>query len=171
MKIAYSLVFILAFCAQAGAQQVPVSTGTVTAAPAPKKRAPRKKAAVAPAPAQAQKAAAPEAPKTVKKAPPVEEEEPGAVLIDPRSDEDRSGRFTANNAGAEADTEEANAPNGIPASYGQLKGTLNDAGRSLLIFENADGEITFVQVFIGKSAVSWRTISNIRRGGGEASAE
>ena len=153
MKIACSLVLILAFCAQADAQQVPVSTGTVTAAPAPKKRTPRKKAAPAPA---VQKAA--------QKAPPVEEEEPGAVMIDPRPDEDRSGRFTGGGAGGEADTEEMIAPGGMPASYGPLKGSLSDAGRSLLVFENEEGDISFVQVFIGKSAVTWKLISTVRRG-------
>lgn len=178
MKIACSLVFILAFCAQAGAQQVTASTGAVTASPAPKKRAPRKKAApapiqvqtAAPAPGKVQQAAAPAAPKTVKQAPPVEEEEPGAVMIDPRSDEDRSDRFTDSNAGAQADTEEAPAPNGMPVSYGQLKGSLSDAGRSLLVFEGEEGEISFVQVFIGKSAVTWKLISKIPRSNA-ASAE
>jgi hypothetical protein len=183
MKIACSLVFILAFCAPAGAQQVTASTGAVIAAPAPHKRTSRKKAAPVPgeaqkaapasgqaqaaaaAPAQAQKAAVPAVQKAVQKAPPAEEEEPGAVMIDPRSDEDRSGRFTDNNAGGEAETEEAAAPGGMPVSYGQLKGSLNDAGRSLLVFENEDGEIAFVQVFIGKKAVTWKLISTIRRGG------
>jgi len=190
MNIACSLVFVLAFCAQAGAQQVPVATGTVIAAPAPKKRAPKRKV-VAPAPMQAQnaattvptqaqnaspaqqpapKAAAPAVKKVVQKAPPVEEEEPGAVMIDPRSDEDRSGRFTDNEARGEAETDEAPAPNGMPAAYGPLKGALTDAGRSLLVFENEDGEISFVQVFIGKSAVTWKLISRIPRANA-ASAE
>ena len=178
MNIVCSLVLVLAFCAQAGAQQVPVSTGTKIAESAPKKRAPGKKAAPVPvkvqtaatvpgqaaaaAPAQARKAAAPAARKPVKKAPPPEEEEPGAVMIDTRSDEDRSGRFTDSGAGGEAG--EPAAPGGMPVSYGQLKGSLNDAGRSLLVFENADGEIAFVQVFVGKNAVTWKLISTIRRG-------
>lgn len=181
MKIACSLAFILAVCAQAGAQQVPASTGTVIAAPAPKKRAPKKQAApapvqvqaAAPAPGQGQPAAAapvpakgvaaPAAPKAVKKAPPAEEEEPGAVMIDIRSDEDRSGRLAGSDAREEAGTTAADVPGGMPAAYGRLKGSLNDAGRSLLVFENEAGEITFIQVFIGKSAVTWKLISNISR--------
>ncbi len=189
MKITCSLIFVLAFCAQAGAQQVPIATDAMIAAPAPKKRAPKRKV-VAPAPMQAQnaatapaqaqnaspaqqpapKASAPAVQKAVQKAPPAEEEEPGAVMIDPRSDEDRSGRFTDNEARGEAETEEPAAPNGMPAAYGPLKGALNDAGRSLLVFENEDGEISFVQVFIGKSAVTWKLISRIPRANA-ASAE
>ena len=54
-------------------------------------------------------------------------------------------------------------PGGIPASYGQLKGAINDSGRSLLTFESDDGTISFVQIFVGKSAVSWKLISRIYR--------
>ena len=51
----------------------------------------------------------------------------------------------------------------MPASYGQLKGTLSDGGRSLLVFESDDGTISFVQIFTGKNAVSWKLVSRIYR--------
>jgi len=183
MKIVYCFVLILALpvCrlsaadaakpeAVKAAAQPSVSTGTATPAPAAHKKAAKHKAEAAPRqdkPAAAQAVstaavkAAPAAQKPAVKAP-VEEEGEGAVMIDSKSDEDRSGRFRDNEPAPEAD--DTNVPGGMPAAYGQLKGALTDGGRSLLVFEGEDGEITFVQVFIGKNAVSWKLISSIRRG-------
>jgi len=162
MKTICGLVFILvlAVCRPgisnaasepAGAQKTLISTGTVSAAPVAQKQAPK------------QKTVPPAAQKNIKKAAPAEEEGEGAVMIDSRSDEDRSDRFNDNEAKADAETDEMIVPGGMPASYGQLKGAFNDGGRSLLVFENEDGLMAFVQVFFGKNEVTWKLVSKISR--------
>ncbi|OGS06460.1 MAG: hypothetical protein A2270_07175 [Elusimicrobia bacterium RIFOXYA12_FULL_51_18] len=162
MKNIYGLVFILVLAVfrpaisnaasePAGAQKILISTGTASAAPAAQKQAPK------------QKAVPPAARKNIQKAAPAEEEGEGAVMIDSRSDDDRSGRFDDNEAKADAETEEVNVPGGMPSSYGQLKGAFNDGGRSLLVFENEDGLMALVQIFLGKSEVTWKLVSKIPR--------
>jgi hypothetical protein len=55
-------------------------------------------------------------------------------------------------------------PGGIPASYGQCKGVMNDGGRTLLVFESADdGAISFVQVTLGKAGAAWKLVDRIYR--------
>ncbi len=161
MKTALSLAFILFLAAPAGAQEEAVSTGTVTAVH-PHVRQSLKRKAVS-----AQKESNKSAPvvlQTEKKEPArgAQSEEEGAVMIDARGDEDYSGRFSDNEP-AVAEPEDPVVPGGMPASYGQLKGTLNDGGRNLLVFENEEGSISFVQIFAGKSAVSWKLVSRIYR--------
>ena len=155
MKIVLSLlglVSMLLLTAPAGAQQVAASTVTVTGVQSPAKQPSGRKTAAAQN--QAGK-------KELSRGDQFEEE--GAVMIDDRNDEDYSGRFADNESAAAAEPEERAVPGGMPASYGQLKGTLNDGGRSLLVFENEDGTISFVQIFAGKNAVSWKLVSRIYR--------
>ena len=130
------------------AQHISASTAAVSAAQAPQKQQQKPKAAPA-----------------VKKAAPSEEEGEGAVMIDSKSDEDRSGRFSAKADADDTDNvaEETPVPGGLPSSYGQLKGVMNEAGKNLLVFESDDGAITFVQVFVGKNSVSWKLVSKIVR--------
>lgn len=133
-------------------------------APATKaKSAPAAPAAAAPvttAQAAPKPAAAP-----VKKTEPVkpaakaaEEQEESMVMIDDKADPDYS-RVSS----ADADEQPA-VPGGIPASYGQCKGVMNDGGRTLLVFESADdGTISFVQVTLGKTGAAWKLADRIYR--------
>ncbi len=83
------------------------------------------------------------------------------VMIDSKADIEDTGRFSAA-SGREQD--EPAVSGGIPASYGQCKGVVNDGGRSLLVFESAeDGTISFVQVAAGKSKVAWKLVDRIPR--------
>ncbi len=176
MTTILSLAFVLFLAAPAGAQQA-ASTGTVTAVQPPAKRVPKRKAVPAPkedkknlpAPVQTGKkepagreqssfapgASKGQGPAKLARSGADQAEEEGAVMIDVRSGEDYSGNFSAD--------ESAAVPGGMPASYGQLKGTLADGGRSLLVFENEEGVVSFVQIVAGKDAVSWKLISRIYR--------
>ena len=121
--------------------------------------------------ADAKKAAAPVPAKPAAKpaAKPVEEAEESVVMVDskPDAEPEEGGRFAAGAYGAEQ--EETAVPKGIPASYGQCKGVLNEGARSILIFESPDdGEITFVQVTFGKGGVSWKKLDSLKRYGAEA---
>jgi hypothetical protein len=103
----------------------------------------------APRPAPAEKPAAKQA----------EEPEESMVMIDDRSETAATGAARA------SDSEEpAAVPGGIPSSYGQCKGVVNDGGRSLLVFESADdGALSFVQVVFGKTGVSWKLVAALPR--------
>lgn len=88
--------------------------------------------------------------------------EESGVMIDSRSDGEETGRFAAS---ASREEREDPAAGGLPSSYGQLKGVMSDAGRSLLVFESPDdGSITFVQVTIGKNNAAWKLVDRIHRG-------
>jgi hypothetical protein len=83
------------------------------------------------------------------------------VMIDSKSDPEETGRFSAAQRG---EPEDIVAPAGLPASYGQCKGVINEGGRSILVFESTeDGSITFVQVTPGKNSVSWRLVDRVQR--------
>ncbi|MGD9642533.1 MAG: hypothetical protein AB7V08_07310 [Elusimicrobiales bacterium] len=88
----------------------------------------------------------------------VEEQEESMVMIDDKTESDYS-------RGASADADEQPAvPGGIPSSYGQCKGVMNDGGRTLLVFESADdGSISFVQVTLGKTGAAWKLVDRIHR--------
>jgi hypothetical protein len=154
---------LLAVCSgQALAQEAqPAAQPEKPAAAAPRKRAPAK---VKPAPAKEAAAPAP-AKKSVRQEPakPAEEPEESVVMIDSKAEPEETGRFNA--AGYAPDQDEAPAvPGGMPASYGQLKGVMNDGGRSLLVMESPDdGAITFVLVTAGKAGISWKLVDRIPR--------
>ena len=145
-----SLTFISYLAAPAGAQQAVTSTGTVNSMQSLSRQTPKRR----PAQAQTEK-------KSLARGEQAEEE--GAVMIDDKSDEDSSGSFSDNDTAAPEEREAPSARGGLPASYGQLKGTLNDGGRNLLVFENEDGVISFVQIFAGKNSVAWKLMSRIYR--------
>ncbi|MBU2575216.1 MAG: hypothetical protein KKH28_14195 [Elusimicrobia bacterium] len=92
-----------------------------------------------------------------------QEADEGSVMIDSKADEDSADQPEYDRPPAE--TEDANLPAGMPASYGQLKGAFDDGGRNILVFENEEGVMAFVQVFVGKNAISWKLISRTRRSG------
>lgn len=95
--------------------------------------------------------------------PAAEEPEEAMVMIDSKSEPEETGRFSAAAFSQEPDDAPA-VPGGLPSSYGQLKGVMNDGGRTLLVLESPDdGAITFVQVTAGKSSVSWKLLDRIPR--------
>ncbi len=114
--------------------------------------------------AAAQQAAPAAQPKKAVKAQDQDSEE-AVVMIDSKADQDDED--AADNYGAEPRKPEV--PGGLPVSYGQCKGVINEPGRSVLVFESPDdGEIYFVQVTVGKTKVSWKLIDSIRRSGSTA---
>lgn len=94
----------------------------------------------------------PEAP-----AKPADDADEAGVMIDSKTDMDDSADYSAAYA-------ESAGNGGVPSSYGQCKGVMNEGGRSLLVFESSeDGTLSFVQVTTGKSGVSWKLIGRIPR--------
>lgn len=135
--------------------QTPVAKAKPAAAK-PAAAAPVTTAQAAPKPAAAAPAKKTEPVKPAAKA--VEEQEESMVMIDDKADSDYS-RVSS----ADADEQPA-VPGGIPASYGQCKGVMNDGGRTLLVFESADdGAISFVQVTLGKTGAAWKLADRIYR--------
>lgn len=162
------LVFAPFPSAAAGAQQAAVSAGTELSRGASKGQGPAKPGLSEAGRFQAgqlpQRKPAPAQTEKKESAGAAQSEEEDSVMIDARSDEESSERTSDSEpAAAASGTGEAAARAGIPESYGHLKGTLNDEGRNLLIFENEDGVISFVQVSAGKNAASWKLISRIYR--------
>ena len=92
------------------------------------------------------------------------EPDEGTVMVDSKADPD-----DAWSSAPEADKEplergEAGVPGGMPSSYGQCKGVVNEGGRNILVFENAeDGAVYFVQVTVGKNNASWKLVARIPR--------
>jgi len=92
---------------------------------------------------------------------PPEQVEEGSVMIDEKAEAASSGRLSGGES--EPAAAHANDAGVIPASYGQLKGTLADGGANILVFENEDGVISFVQVLVGKKSVTCRLIDKVLR--------
>ncbi|OGR68886.1 MAG: hypothetical protein A2081_04425 [Elusimicrobia bacterium GWC2_61_19] len=148
----------------AGAQAV-YAQGTDPAAAAKpadaKKTAARAKPAAAAA-APAKKSVRAETPKPAEAKPAEQDAEESVVMIDSRSEQEENGRFSA--AARDGEQEDPAVPGGMPSSYGQLKGVMNEAGRTLLVFESPDdGSIAFVQVTAGKTGVAWKLVGRIPR--------
>jgi hypothetical protein len=155
MRIIRSLIVIMALGAAAGAQQTKKAPAlpakpveTVSPAKSPANRPPvarDEKETVRPAQKKSAEA--------------YQAEEEGSVMIDAKAEEDVRSRASDN----EPEAEEAKVAGGIPVSYGQLKGTLNEGGKGFLVFENEDGVISLVQIITGKDTVSWKLVSKIPR--------
>ena len=151
MRIIRVLAVFMALAAAAGAQQ-----GKNNYAPA------GRNAEAAPKTAAAKQPRAPSV--AVKKnSAPAESEDDGGVMIDASAEDNDPARLAENEESSPDETERSAAPGGLPASYGQLKGTLNDGGRSLLVLENEEGVISFVQISVGGNSVTWKLISRLRR--------
>ncbi|OGR42728.1 MAG: hypothetical protein A2X35_01910 [Elusimicrobia bacterium GWA2_61_42] len=158
------LTLLLLGCCSAVQAQAPDQPVAEKPAAAVKKSAPEAKPAAAPAetPAQAKakKAARAEAQKKAEARQEEQDAEESVVMIDSKPDAEDTGRFSA---GA-ADQEEAAVPGGLPSSYGQCKGIITEAGRTVLVFESLDdGALSFVQVILGKTGVSWKLLDRIPR--------
>lgn len=91
------------------------------------------------------------------------EPDDGTVMIDSKADQEEAGRSVAKPV-EEAVEREVDVPGGLPVSYGQCKGVINEGGRNLLVFENPDdGTVYLVQVIVGKNGVSWKLAGSIPR--------
>ena len=138
---------------------------TKTAADGQKKNAQAQ--ASKPAAVKTAKAAPPAEKKAVKAAPAApsadkqadQDNEESVVMIDSKGEADDNGRFSAGE-----DREERTVPGGLPSSYGQCKGVINEGGRSLLVFESPeDGTVSLIQVVAGKNNVAWKLVGRIPR--------
>lgn len=150
----YLIILALLVCGAPLYAQGPGAAGKA-AAPAAVNQSTRTARGAQPAAAEKKQAAVKPA---VEKQADQDNEEAG-VMIDPKGDAEDNGTFSAGE-----DREERTVPGGIPSSFGQCKGTISEGGRSLLVFESADdGTISFVQVVVGKSSVSWKLVDRIPR--------
>ncbi len=126
---------------------------------AEKKTAAADKKAAAPA-VQPKKAVKAEPAKAAAAKQDEQDAEESVVMIDSKAEVEEAESAAAYGA----DQDERAVPGGLPLSYGQCKGIINDAGRSLLVFESPDdGTVSFVQVTIGRSNVSWKLVDRIPR--------
>ncbi|MBI4655705.1 MAG: hypothetical protein HY746_03045 [Elusimicrobia bacterium] len=89
-------------------------------------------------------------------APEADSLEDGKVMVDDRA----SFAEEADKAPAVFDEDAARQ---MPASYGMIKGVFTDEGKNILVFENADGDMFFVQIFFTKKGVVWKLIDRISR--------
>lgn len=78
------------------------------------------------------------------------------VMVDNLSDEDVYD--TTSDKQYEAENTE-----GIPYSYGVIKGTINVDGKSVVVMEQEDGGINLIQIYIDKASVKWKLIGQIKR--------
>jgi len=149
MKTSLTILLLVA-CGALASAQVPAGKK----APAPVKKTAAAEPAPAPKPVAAPKPAAK----------PVEEAEESVVMIDSKADAEpeEGGRYSAGSFGGEQD--EPAVPGGLPSSYGQCKGVITEAGRSVLVFESLDdGAISLVQLVLGKGKASWKLLDRIPR--------
>lgn len=117
-------------------------------------------------PAQPMRAAKTETPKAPAVRQAESEAEESVVMIDSKAESETAGEGEDPESvvSYSPEREERAVSYGLPSSYGQCKGVLNDAGRNILVFESQDdGAVYFVQVRMGKSNVSWQLISRIPR--------
>lgn len=161
MKKTLLTLLLLGCCAAVRAQAADQPV-TEKPAAAVKKSAPEARPAPAETPAQAKakKAARAEAQKKAEARQEEQDAEESVVMIDSKPDAEDTGRFSA---GA-ADQEDVAVPGGLPSSYGQCKGIITEAGRTVLVFESLDdGAISFVQVVLGKTGASWKLLDRVPR--------
>ncbi|MDO8806265.1 MAG: hypothetical protein Q7R35_17755 [Elusimicrobiota bacterium] len=152
---------LLLVCGGALFAQLPAEKNKVAAA---KKTAVLLAAAPAAQPeqpaAQPRKAAKAEPARPAAAKPSEQDAEESVVMIDSKAETEESGYSGA----YAAEQDDRAVPGGLPSSYGQCKGVINEAGRNILVFENPDdGAVSFVQVAVGKANVSWKLIDRIPR--------
>lgn len=151
---------LIILCGAALYAQAPADKKTAPAEKKAANTAAAKKAAKAEAAKAADAKAEPAKPAAAK---PADEPEESVVMIDSKADADpEEGGRAAGAYGAEQ--EEVVVPGGMPSSYGQCKGVITDAGRSILVFESPDdGSISLVQLVMGKAKASWKLLDRIPR--------
>jgi len=117
-----------------------------------------------PAAAEASKKSqpSPAAKKEMPKAAEQDSEEAG-VMIDSKSDDTEGEALSSSYATGTERQEDAAFASSIPASYGQMKGVLNEQGRNVLVFENEEGILSFVQVSLGRDLLTWKLLARVAR--------
>lgn len=87
------------------------------------------------------------------------EDEPSEVLLDKMEDESyQQYQYTE-----EERKEEPPSLNKIPFSYGTFKGVFNDGQKSLLVFEDENGTISFIQIYFERNKIRWKLLYQIER--------
>jgi len=85
------------------------------------------------------------------------------VMIDSRSEDSEAETSPYSSKNSVDQAENAGFASSLPASYGPLKGVLNEQGRNVLVFENEDGILSFVQASVGKNSVSLKLLARVAR--------
>ncbi len=52
---------------------------------------------------------------------------------------------------------------GIPYSFGIVRGVVNIDGKTIVVFESDDGTLSFIQVYKTQNSVKWKVYLQIRR--------
>ncbi|MCX5784753.1 MAG: hypothetical protein NTX59_03600 [Elusimicrobia bacterium] len=92
-----------------------------------------------------------------------QDSEEAGVMIDSKSEDTESDASPSSSMTGTERQEDVTFASYIPSSYGQMKGVLNEQGRSVLIFENEEGILSFVQVSVGKKSVAWKLLARVAR--------
>ena len=92
-----------------------------------------------------------------------QDSEEGGVVIDSKSEDSEAETLSYPSKNNAEQPEEAAFASYIPASYGQLKGVLIEQGRNVMVFENDEGILSFVQVSVGKNSVTWKLLARVAR--------
>lgn len=87
----------------------------------------------------------------------------GGVVIDDRSETGPTTTQEADDESEAREPEQTKVLGGMPASYGVLKTAFTENGKNFLLFENEEGTLSFVNIFLGKKGFSWKLISQLRR--------
>ncbi|HAF96428.1 MAG: hypothetical protein A2X34_08170 [Elusimicrobia bacterium GWC2_51_8] len=89
--------------------------------------------------------------------------EEGGVVIDSKSEDSEVDTTPYSSKNSVDQSENAGFASYLPAAYGPLKGVLNEQGRNVLVFENEDGILSFVQASVGKNSVSLKLLARVAR--------
>ena len=92
-----------------------------------------------------------------------QDSEEAGVMIDSKSDDADSETPSSSSMAGTERQEDAAFASYLPASYGQMKGVLNEQNRNVLVFENEDGVLSFVQVSVEKKSVTWKLLARVGR--------
>jgi len=89
--------------------------------------------------------------------------EDSGVVVDSKSEDIDAETFSDFSDGKAEQQKDADFDSSIPASYGQLKGVLNEPGRNVLVFENEDGVLSFVQASFGRNSLTCKLLARAGR--------
>ena len=94
---------------------------------------------------------------------PKQNSEEDGVVIDSKSEGSEAETSTYSSENNSEQQADAGFASSLPASYGKLKGVLNEPGRNVLVFENEEGILSFVQVSLGRSSLTWKLLARAGR--------
>jgi len=92
-----------------------------------------------------------------------QDDEDTSVIIDSKSGDADSETLSSSASAAAEHQEETAFDSSIPASYGQFKGVMAEQGRNVLVFENEDGVLGFVQISVARNSVNWKLLARVSR--------